>query len=232
MRNGFAYPSKKNWPFKKEKSNSMKTKIISISLSIATVLVIVVAILSCNKEKIPSETGLNNQNYYSTNQPPSNIDDQIVFYYHELIKNSSQRTIWGKIWKWMKAHSGTSIPIYCGLKLPCGDCAGMCLVANSRSSDILEPVEDDYRLTQEEYEDGERLIQLCIFNDTLMGMHIMNDDIVTNDTVIITEDFFIGHNASQVLEKDSIIILEGEYPVSYAYGAYGTTLVKYLSLSN
>ncbi len=112
--------------------------------------------------------------------------------------------------------------------MSCGPCAGICLNA-SKSSDIFIPVDESDGISSEDYEDGQRLFQIALFNDTVLGFSFTHKDLVYNDSLYIPKNFNIGGSASELFEKDSIIVLQGVYPVSFTHGRNGSTVVDVIS---
>ena len=113
----------------------------------------------------------------------------------------------------------------CHMNLPCGDCPGICLPCEKSTSEIFYSVPYDYQLTKEEYNDGCRLLQMALLNDSTMAMTMINNDLVYQDTVYFFRDVYIGDLASSIFGKDSVIILQGNYPVSYTHSQNGTTVI-------
>lgn len=166
-----------------------------------------------------------------------NINEMILFYYNDYVQShgrSDDPGIFEKIWKWIVAHSGRRSPWYqgepCDFTAPCGPCPGFCLKANERDGENFTVVSDDYLLPNSDYEDGVRLFQAALFNDSIMGLSFVHSNFTSADgKLYIEEDFSIGANAAAAFGKRDIIILEGSYPVSYTYSRNGTTLVKIIS---
>lgn len=200
----------------------MKKRISKLLVfSIVIVFAAGVVLYSCSKnnESITPITTAG-QNY---DQNTGSIDDQILFYYYEYQKqNQGNRSVFKKIWKWIKAHSGVTMFGDCGLDLPCGQCPGMCLAVPNN----WIPVDDDYIMSQQEYDAGLRLFQVAYYNDSILEINFIHSDLVYHDTCFISRRYNIGSDISSIYEKDSIVLRQGAYPVSYAYSANGTTLVK------
>jgi|GEM_PF-1373664 len=179
--------------------------------------------ISCSKENS------SNLNYQENQTPPTishgdkNVDELLTFYYGEYQSNS--KSVFGRIWKWMKAHAGTHLFENCQGTMLCGPCAGICLKANTKS-DLFIPVDESDYIPTEDYQDGERLFQIALFNDTIMGFSFTQSDFVYEDSLYIPENFNIGGSASALFAKDSIIVLQGVYPVSFTHGRNGSTVVN------
>ncbi len=124
----------------------------------------------------------------------------------------------------IKAHTGTHLFENCPGNNPCGPCPGICLLSKD-SYDVFVPVEEDYSLTRNEYEDGDRLLQIALLNDSVMAISFINNNFTIDGVFYVPEDFMIGESASNLFGKNTIKVLEGEYPVSYTHGKNGTTLV-------
>lgn len=181
---------------------------------------------SCSKENENKPNVQNNQPTPSNFQQMNSVDEQLTFYYGEYQSNS--KDIWGKIWKWIKAHSGTHLFENCQGNMECGPCAGFCAVAY-KSADIFIPVNESDGISSEDYAVGERLFQIALFNDTILGFSFIQSDLVYNDSVYFPNDFNIGGSASALFQKDSIIILQGVYPVSFSHGRNGSAVVDVVS---
>ena len=162
-----------------------------------------------------------------------NISDMILFYYNEAKQfqiDKSNDGFFERLWKCIVAHTGRQ-PFYngeiCPFNSACGPCPGFCL--NSRD-EVFTAVSDDYLLSRSAYDDGERMFQAALFNDSIMGLNFLQMNFTAADNnLYVTEDFSIGSRAAAVFGKSDIIILEGVYPVSFASSKHGTTLVKVLS---
>lgn len=180
--------------------------------------------VSCTKEN--DRNFQENQRTSTISQNEKNVDELLSYYYGEYQSNS--KNIFGKIWKWMVAHSGTYLFQNCQGTMPCGPCAGICL-RFSKSSDLFQPVDETYQITPEEYQNGERLFQIALFNDTILGFSFTQSDFVYLDSLYVPKNFNIGGSASELFNKDSIIVRRGVYPVSFSHGRNGSTIVKVLS---
>ncbi len=181
--------------------------------------------IGCSKHKSFDEKIETTKTYQSLNDGVNNsFDSQISFYWNKMNNNNSGRNIFHKIWHWFVAHAGTTMWGDCGLQLPCGWCPGFCLATLS-SNNAFIPVADNFQIPEEDYKNGDRLIELALLNDSIMEINIINSDLVYNDTLFVYNDFNIGINASAVFEKDSIIVKKGNYPVTYKYGSNGNTIL-------
>jgi|AntRauTorcE11898_2_1112593.scaffolds.fasta_scaffold07692_1 hypothetical protein len=170
---------------------------------------------SCEKENSTYEQ---KENHFNENTiPRSNEVDNLMNYYYNQSQNTTTKGPFEDIWNWLKAHAGVQGD--CPFDLPCGDCPGICI------SWKFTPVEDDYLLTKEEYENGERLIEIGFYNDTTLGIHFHHKGFVSNDTLFVDQDYNIGDDAAALYAKDSIIIEDGAYPVSYSQSSNGSTIV-------
>lgn len=214
-----------------------KIKIISIICMVIIALSTTI-ILSCSKDKeFAASTESDCLHDMEDEQCPNvpevtreNIDDMICFYYHEYVNTlgkSSNTGIIEAIWKWIVAHTGRDPALFetCNYSNPCGPCPGICL--NSKDGEVFSKVSDDYLLSKDEYDDGIRLFQAALFNDTIMGLNFIQSCFVAADgNFYVPEDFSIGSQASAAFGKNDIIIKEGTYPVSCIYSQNGTTLVN------
>ncbi len=180
--------------------------------------------VSCSKENNSNLTIIENQTTPTISQGDKNVDELLTFYYDEYRNNN--KSPWGQIWKWMKAHAGTHLWENCIGNMPCGPCPGFCPLFNTKSADLFIPVNESDNISAEEYQDGERLFQIALFNDTIMGFSFTHSDLVYEDSLYIPEDFNIGRSASAIFVKDSIIVLQGVYPVSFTHGRNGSTVVN------
>jgi hypothetical protein len=206
----------------------MKTKNYIIIYIIIAFSSLVLIWVSCSKDSDVESAKI------QINQPPiqdysssNTIDKQLAFYYAEY-QNTNKSWV-GNIWRWIIAHAGTSqnppgTP-QCGGTNSCGPCPGFC-VNGSKSSDLFIPVEETYVLTTEMYANGERLLQIALFNDTIMGMTFVQSDFVSVDSLIISDSLSIGNSASSLFNKSSITILPGAYPVSFTHSRNGSTIVN------
>lgn len=88
------------------------------------------------------------------------------------------------------------------------------------------PVTNDYLLTEQEYSEGARLIQLALFNDSIMGITFLHKDFLLDGVLSVPENFKIGDEASTLFGKKSIIVRQGEYNASFMTSVNGTTLVN------
>ncbi|MCF8307665.1 MAG: hypothetical protein K9I68_01515 [Bacteroidales bacterium] len=138
------------------------------------------------------------------------------YYYQQAQKNTS-RGPFEDIWNWMVSHAGVHGDR--SYDLPCGPCPGICIGIR------FTPVDDDYLLTQEEYENGKRLLEIGFFNDSTLGVNFKHKGFVENDTLFVDQDYNIGDEASELYNKDSIIIEKGAYPVTYSQSKNGSTIV-------
>jgi len=179
-------------------------------------------LISCSKEDDINSNIQKDQTISTITHVDKNVDELLTFYYEEYQSNS--KSIFGAIWKWMKAHVGTHLFENCQGNMPCGSCAGICFNASNKS-DIFTPVDETYVISNDDYNDGERLCQIALFNDTIMGFSFIHSGYVYNDSLYIPENLNIGNSASALFEKDSIIVLQGVYPVSFTQGRNGSTVV-------
>ena len=190
---------------------------------------IVFGIFSCHKEDNDEskKTELTNEQHIDYNLTwPSNseeIDTYMAIYYKE---HKYDRGVFQSIWKWIKVRIGTHLFDNCIGSNPCGPCPGICLKLRNDSSDIFNLVDDDYCITRGEYDDGERLMQAALLNDTTMALTFVHSDFIINDILYIPEDFNVGSSLANSYRKQTITVLEGEYPVSYTHSKNGTTLVR------
>lgn len=150
------------------------------------------------------------------------VDTYMAIYYNE---HKYDRGVFQSIWKWIKVRIGTHLFDNCTGSNPCGPCPGICFKSRDDSSDIFNLVEDDYCLTRSEYNDGERLMQAALLNDTTMALTFVHSDFIINDILYIPENFNVGTSLANSCRKQTITVLKGEYPVSYTHSKNGTTLV-------
>lgn len=129
-------------------------------------------------------------------------------------------------WKWIKVRVGTHLFNNCTGNNPCGPCPGICIKLNAEDAEVFNMVNEDYCLTRSEYDDGERLMQGALLDDTTLALTFIHSDFTINDILYIPEEFKIGNSASGAFMRRTITILEGEYPISYTHGMNGTTLVR------
>lgn len=195
-------------------------------LIIALTSLVTLYILSCSKK----EDDMTPPKEFAVEKPielqSRDIDKLILFHYNEYLKNNpNSKGVFDSIWKWLVAHAGVWMFGDCGLNLPCGPCPGICISIRS-DGNVFLPVDEDYRLSDQKYEEGMRLIQLALFNDSIMGLTVLHSGLVYNDTIFVKNNFFIGPDASNIFAKDSIFVLKGNYPVSYSHGRNGTTLLN------
>ena len=193
-------------------------------------IIIALYIYSCHKDEINDEI-LNpdsprecSNNSYSTKLSNSEEIDAYLTIYYE--KHKYDRIEFQNRWKWMKVRVGTHLFNNCTGNNPCGPCPGICFKLNEDSSEVFNIVNDDYTLTRGEYNDGGRLMQGALLNDTIMALTFIHTDFTFNDVLYIPKDFEIGSSAANSFAKHKIIVLEGEYPVSYTHSRNGTTLVR------
>lgn len=164
-----------------------------------------------------------NENIYSYNWPTNGYEvDELLEKLYDLSDN--KKDVFQRIWKWMKAHTGSHLFDNCSGNNPCGPCPGICLSLKD-TDDVFVPVEEDYGLTRSEYEDGDRLLQIALLNDSVMAISFINNNFTIDGVFYVPEDFMIGESASNLFGKNTIKVLEGEYPVSYTHSRNGTTLV-------
>jgi hypothetical protein len=201
----------------------MKTKIFIVYFGL-TIICFGLIWVSCSKENNSNLNIQENQTTSTISLSDKNVDELLTFYYGEYQGNS--KDIWGKIWKWMKSHTGTHLFENCQGNMPCGPCSGFCAFRDSKSADLFIPVDESDNFSTEEYQDGERLFQIALFNDTIMGFSFTQSDFVYKDSLYIPENFNIGRSASALFVKDSIIVLQGVYPVSFTHGRNGSTVVN------
>jgi hypothetical protein len=198
-------------------------RLVTIPLLIVFVIFGLITLKSCSKDETKTDTQINSEN--TGINKFSSVDEKLTYYFGELSKKQ-QKSIFQNIWKWLVAHAGTNMfGNICHMNLPCGDCPGICIPLSKSTSEIFYSVPEDYQLTQQEYTDGCRLLQMALLNDSIMAMTLVNDDLVYQDTVYIFRDVFIGDLASTTFQKDSVILLQGHYPVSYTHSKNGTTVV-------
>ncbi len=207
-------------------SNILKPK-FSITLLFVTAISFAIILISCSKEDDNIMHAQDEQVTETSYNSERSIDELLTFYYHEY--QSQNKNIFHRIWKWMQAHAGTHLFENCQGNMQCGPCAGVCLVAASRTSDIFIPVDESDGISSDDYREGVRHFQIALFNDSILGISFTHDDFVYNDSLHIPEDFNIGGSASVLFEKDSIIVLQGVYPVSYTHSRNGSTIVDVLS---
>jgi hypothetical protein len=202
-----------------------------------TILIAVFAIaISCSKQDdnkpIPQYTQEDSFSY-----PNSGFDiDQIMLdaYKDHLNDNSKGPVKW---WKWLVAHSGVGPYLingqiyHCGLNLPCGECPGLCFHAKKGEGN-LAPVNSDHIISEKDYDDGERLIQMADYSDTLFGITFIHQDLTYNDTLFVMDEFYIGDAASEVFNRDSVIILPGIYPLTYSHSDNGSTVIRVRTYNN
>ncbi len=193
-------------------------------------LCLLLFIISCSKEDTSTEKAVASQqqnpteSYSSQDMTKTNgIDARLV----ELTGNytSENRGIFKKIWKWMKAHVGTHLFDNCQGNMLCGPCAGIC-ISGSRDNNVFTPITESYTISANDYTLGERKIQLALFNDSTLGITFIHAGFVHNDSLYIPENINIGPLASEVFDKDSVILLQGIYPVSYTHSLNGSTIVE------
>ena len=166
---------------------------------------------------------LTNENNYSYNWPTNgNEVDELLLKLYDM--SYDKEGIFQRIWKWIKAHTGTHLFANCPGNNPCGPCPGICLLSKD-SADVFVPVEEDYSLSRSEYEEGDRLLQIALLNDSVMAISFINNNFTIDGVFYVPEDFMIGESASNLFGKNTIKVLEGEYPVSYTHSRNGTTLV-------
>ncbi len=135
----------------------------------------------------------------------------------------------GKIWKWVVAHAGTHLFDDCEGDLPYGPCPGICFNTNSPDSYPIMPYEESKGFLREDYADGNRLMQVALFNDSTLGISFTHDDLIYKDSLYIYENFNLGEAVSEMFKKDSIIMLKGVYPVSFSHGRNGATIVNVIT---
>jgi len=204
----------------------MMKKIKYYIFAITGVIFAIIIAIACNKE---NDNQINNQkNVNSSNTTVLENDiDKIMYqeYQNYLMKPDEKGP--AQWWKWLKAHSGVGPyviggqVIHCGLNLPCGECPGICL---NLDYDPLVP--GSQFLSEDDYEAGIRLLQMAYYNDSTFGMTFIHPDITWNDTFYVSQSFFIGSAASNLFNRDSVIILNGNYPVTYSHSQNGSTIIK------
>jgi hypothetical protein len=158
------------------------------------------------------------------------VDEIMLNAYRQHIGNGNKGPV--QWWKWLVAHSGVGpywvngLPVHCGFNLPCGECPGFCAVAISKGDANLTPVNSDYLVNDKNYEDGERLIQMAYYSDSLFGITFIHRDLTYYDTLYVMEEFYIGDAASELFNKDSVIILPGIYPLTYSHSDNGSSVIR------
>jgi hypothetical protein len=209
----------------------MKKSRYYIFATIGIVFAIIIA-FACNKDN-DNHTYPNNNSVATNASIIENDIDKIMYQeYQNYLKSHNEKGP-GKWWRWLKAHAGVGPYlingqlIHCGFNLPCGECPGIC---SSFKSDPLVP--GSPFLSQKEYDDGIRLLQMAIYNDSTFGMTFIQPDLTWNDTFYVSQSFFIGTDASNLFNKDSVIILEGQYPISYSHSHNGSTVVAVKTVKN
>jgi len=172
---------------------------------------------SCSKESESQPIQKDN-----VTQDNKSVDELMMYYYAQ---SSKDRNVFNKIWKWISAHVGTHLFQNCNGSSQCGPCPGICIPL-TKSSDLFTPVDENYQISNQDYLDGERLCQIALFNDSIMGFTFIHDGFVYQDSLYIPKDFDIGSSASALFEKTSIIVKKGTYPVSFSQSRNGSTIVN------
>ncbi len=206
-----------------------KSVVFVVALTI-TIAVFAIAI-SCSKQDdnkpIPQNT---QEDSFSYSNSGFDIDQIMLDAYKDHLNNNSKGPV--QWWKWLVAHSGVGPYlingqiIHCGLPLPCGECPGLCLGGTTKGTDNLIPVSSDYLVSDDDYDDGERLIQMAFYSDTLFGITFIHQDLTYYDTLNVMEEFYIGDVASELFNRDSVIILPGRYPLTYSHSDNGSTVIR------
>lgn len=187
---------------------------------------VVILVVQCKKEE--GQTKISNSEESSFTYE-NDVDKRIDFLYAELMKNTHDKSIFQRIWKWMVAHSGVTMFGDCGLKLPCGQCPGFCPFASKDGEDPFKVVSQNYRMSNSEYDDGKRMFEAALFNDSTMAFTFLMPDLVYEDFVYIFENMDLGAGVANEFGKKSIVLKEGGYPVSYSRGSNGTALIDVIT---
>jgi hypothetical protein len=137
------------------------------------------------------------------------VDEKLSYYYHNATQEG--KGLFGRIWRWFVTHSGVQMfGDVCGFNLICGDCPGICFRV-SKSENPFVSVPNDYSVTPEEYDQGLRVLQFALYNDTTLAVHFVDDHLVYQDTLYIFADENMGGDVASVFEVDSVVMPEGGY---------------------
>jgi len=207
-----------------------KIQSILFSAVITIIIAVLVIVISCSKQddsrSIPQNT---QENILPTSNSDFDVDQIMLNAYKEHLYNNSKGPV--QWWRWLVAHSGVGPYlingqlIHCGLNLPCGECPGICFGNTTKGVDNLIPVNSDYLISADDYADGERLIQMAYYSDTLFGITFIHQDFAYYDTLYVMEEYYIGDAASELFDRDSVIILPGRYPLTYSHSDNGSTVI-------
>jgi len=147
------------------------------------------------------------------------IKSQLYEYHLEL----SKKNIWGKIKKWIKAHTGTNLFNNCIGHSPCGPCPGLCLL----SAPFTQVVPENYVLSTDEINNGERIFILNEYQDSIMVItFIDNQDFIYEDNFYLPENYDLGQNVASAFNLNKLILKKGVYPVIYNNNPNGETIVN------
>lgn len=182
---------------------------------------------SCSKSNKNSNKDVNNDNIIPTeNVVSTETVTSILQTYHSKYASEQKLPSWERIKKWVKSHVGTYTGVYCpGGGYPCGPCAGICWNASKTS----QVVPDNYVLSSEEINDGQRLFTLSNYADDstiYIITFIDTDDFVMDDKLVITEDLDLGLDVANAFKKENFVIKSGTYPVIYDFDLKGETAIN------
>jgi hypothetical protein len=170
-------------------------------ISFLTMIIFSVLIYSCQKEDPNIKSDNLNETNNVTNLEWVNPKDPVL-----------PHILWPKFY----VGKGTQPPgSTCGLSLPCGPCSGICVKISWRVTNEGSPGS------------GEVEVLPTLVNDTTLHVIFLGggiDDGEGNSFVEATHN--IGVDASEVFEKDSILIRIGTYPISYEREEYGEVYYK------
>lgn len=182
----------------------MKTKIF-ITLALTTLVSI--CFISCNKNE-PTPLADNNNTNIQSEKYQEYLDYKNKV---EKVFATSNAESYGHFP--IKIKIGTYLFNNCSGSNPCGPCAGICI----RFGSDRPKKPRDFNMADinfDDYVDGYRYIY-AIDNrslDNTISLHLVSEDIVNNDGVIIEEDL-------EIINTD-IILKEGTYEVDYSPEEY------------
>lgn len=181
---------------------------------------------SCSKSNKNSNKDVNNDNIIPTeNVVSTETVKSILQTYHSKDDSEQKLPSWERIKKWIKAHVGARTGVYCPGGYDCGPRPGICIFM----SNISQIVPDNYVLSSEEINDGQRLFTLSNFADDstiYIITFIDTDDFVMDDKLVITEDLDLGSDVANAFKKENFVIKSGTYPVIYDFDLKGETAIN------
>ena len=146
---------------------------------------------------------------------------------------------WVKFKAWFNAHRGADQREInpCEGTGGCGPCSGMCFDMAGQNQEAQTELETDavpnssQRLSQEDYEEGLRLYSISIIENRDTGEEKLvfefytPEDYISNDKLAIPGEAILSTRMTRALDKELIILQEGNYPVEYTEDRTARTVV-------